>query len=398
LLALLVYGLLGPAQFDTSSFPALADAFLHGRDWLTDPRPWNELALRAAGGFYVPMPPFPGVALVPFVALFGLGAVKDINWPTAFFGGLAVWQTYGLLRDLEVRPRDALVLTLSFAFGSEFFYAAATTGHALLPMVIAVAALTAALRLALADRAPALAGILLACAVTSRLPVVFVLPLLLYLYARNWESGQTTGTQVRRALWRWTALGIPLAIGALLNGIYNFNHFGSPLDFGYALIISGNDQLVHCAAACRYPTTEPWFASGIESISYIPRGLYHMLASGFKVVPAFPYLQPSWNGLSILLVMPSLLWILRAPWRSRLTQVAWLSLVLVLLVDLSHGSWGFAQVGWRFILDGLPIAVLLLGTAVARHGLGRLLTAAICFGAAVSLYITVASWVGFISY
>jgi len=398
LLAGLLYGWLGPAQYDTSSFPPLAAAFLHGQDWLSAARPWNELALRAAGGFYVPMPPGPALALMPFVWRFGLGAVTDINWVTALFGGLAVWQTYGLLRDLGVRVRDTLVLTLFFAFGSEFLYAAATSGHALLPMVLAVLALTAALRLGVQRRWPLVAGLLLTFAITNRLPVVFALPLLVYLYARDLEPWQTRATHLLRIIARWALLALPLIVGAILIGLYNFNRFGSPLDFGYALIISGDDQKVRCAMACRYPTTEPWFAAGIESISYIPRSLSYMLTSGFHIINSFPYLKPSWTGLSLLLVMPSLLWLALAPWRTRLAQVAGLSLALIMLVDLCHGSWGFAQVGYRFILDGLPVAVLLLGLMVARRGLRWPFLVAMGFGGLVIWYITVASWVGFIAY
>lgn len=401
LLAFGFYVLLGPNQDNSSSFPVLADAFLHGRIWIADPRPWDELALRAAGGFYVPFPPFPALALMPFVALLGIDRV-DVNWTVALFGALAVWQTYGLLRDLMLKVRDAVVLTVTFALGSEFFYVAATGGHHHLPMVIAVAAMTIALRLGLSRRWPLAAGIALGCAVASRPPVAFTLPLFFYLYARDlgqrWPSGPPEIARVVRLLARWAALAAPLALTALLLGAYNYARFGSPLDFGYGLIISGNDQLTRCAAACSYPTTEPWFADGIESLTYIPRGLHWMLASGFNVIDTFPYLKPSWYGLSLLLVMPSLLWIFRAPWRQRLVQVAGAALVAGLLPDLAHGSWGFAQVGYRFILDVLPIVTLLVGLAVVRHGLSRRLVAALLFGAAVTWYVTLSSWVGFISY
>jgi hypothetical protein len=403
LLSFGVYAWLGPAQQNTSSFVPLAEAFLHGRDYLTAPMPWDELALRAAGGFYVPFPPFPALALVPFVAMLGVGQV-DTNWTTALFAGLAVWQTFGLLRDLRLGVRDALVLTVGLGLGSEFLYVAATGGHHYLPEVIAALGLTAALRLGLRGRRPWLAGIWLACAIASRPPVAFTLPFFVYLYGRDlgpWHPVDLVRPEARRLarlIGRWASLAVPLAVAAILLGLYNAARFGSPFDFGYAVIIGGNDQLIRCASGCHYPTTESWFAQGIESVTYIPRSLHYMLASGFKIVRTFPYLKPSWNGLSILVMMPSLLWIARAPWRERLVQVAGLALVLGLLPDLAHGSWGFAQVGYRFFLDVLPIAWLLVGLAVARHGLGRFLFAALCVGAIVTWYCTVASWVGFISY
>lgn len=401
LVTFVLYTLLGPNQANTSSFVPLANALLHGQDWLATARPWEELALRAAGGFYVPFPPFPALALMPFVALFGEGGV-DVNWTVALFAGLAVWQTYGLMRDLGLRLRDTLVLTISFALGSEFFYVAATGGHHHLPMIIAILGMTGALRLGLAKRWPVLAGVLLGCAIASRPPVAFTLPLFFYLYARDLgpllHAARQTGAIIARLLIRWTLLAAPLILTAILVGAYNYAHFGSPANFGYDLIIVGNDQTLRCTVGCGYPALSPWFTEGIESISYIPRSLYYMLASGFNIVGSFPYLKPSWYGLSILVVMPSLFWLFRAPWRDRLVQVAGVAILLGILPDLAHGSWGFAQVGYRFILDVLPIAWLLVGLAVARHGLSKWLFAALCAGAAVSWYITVSSWVGFVSY
>jgi hypothetical protein len=41
----------------------------------------------------------------------------------------------------------------------------------------------------------------------------------------------------------------------------------------------------------------------------------------------------------------------------------WLSVALVLLPDLMWGTWGFAQFGYRRILDAMPLLLLLLGLA-----------------------------------
>jgi hypothetical protein len=65
--------------------------------------------------------------------------------------------------------------------------------------------------------------------------------------------------------------------------------------------------------------------------------------------------------------------------------LAMLSALLVLLPDITHGSWGFAQFGYRFILDAVPILMLLLGWAY-RDRLSGPLVAAVVLGVAVHAY------------
>ena len=77
------------------------------------------------------------------------------------------------------------------------------------------------------------------------------------------------------------------------------------------------------------------------------------------LVDAFPYLKPDLTGLSLTLSAPFLFWAVKA--RGPLVAITWLSVGLVLLPDLMHGSWGFAQFGYRFILDAVPLLLLLLG-------------------------------------
>jgi hypothetical protein len=68
-----------------------------------------------------------------------------------------------------------------------------------------------------------------------------------------------------------------------------------------------------------------------------------------------------------------------------LVPVALLSVVLVMLPDVMHGSWGFAQFGYRFILDAAPILVLLLGWAY-RERVSVSLMAAVTLGVVVHAY------------
>jgi hypothetical protein len=183
--------------------------------------------------------------------------------------------------------------------------------------------------------------------------------------------------------WRPTRAHLALLAGvaavALPIAAYNVARFGSPIDFGYARIPSGEFGLV---------TDEPWFRHGLLSPLYIPRHLYAMLLQSFEWVDVAPFLRPSITGLSLTLSAPFLFfaacaWSVRE--RHPLVPVALLCVPLILLPDVLHGSWGFAQFGYRFVLDAVPVLMLLLGWAY-RDRATPWLVAAIALGVGVHAY------------
>ena len=77
-------------------------------------------------------------------------------------------------------------------------------------------------------------------------------------------------------------LGFGVAIFILLNAIYNYARFETPLDISCYLI---PDIL-----------EEPWYRNGIFDISYIPRHLKVIFWGLPKLIDEFPFLLPSWHG------------------------------------------------------------------------------------------------------
>jgi hypothetical protein len=201
--------------------------------------------------------------------------------------------------------------------------------------------------------------------------VGLALPLLLYLYRGD---GQ-------RAAWVKVAVG--LAIPAALVGAYNLARFGDPLEFGYGLIRNVDGESV---------LDEPWYQHGIVSWRYIPGGLYAMLFRGLEWQDDFPWVMPGFVGSSVLLTMPILWWVFEA--RGRLALVAGLTAALILLPDLMHGNPGFAQLGYRYIVDALPVLWLMLGLAF-RERLTRAATVAMLAGGALMWWLCMAIWLGY---
>lgn len=363
------------------SFLPLADGFLDGRLYIDQPMPWLELVPRPEGGFYPPFPPMPAVVLVPFVALFGPGFDQGIA--TALFGGANVALVWLLLRRYGVAPTPAGWLTAAFAVGSVHWWVAGTGTVWLHAQVVAVFFALLALHLAIRRRWPIVAGLLLGCAAASRLPVGLTLPLYLALFMGlrfpPWLR-RPSGEELRAGAMVVAGLAIP----AVLVAAYNVARFGSPFDFGYTRIPGVLD--------------EPWYAQGILSIEYIPRHLHLIFMRGFDYVDAFPWFRPNWSGASLVLTMPVLLWLLKARSSAPLIAYGWIAVILGLIPDLLHGAPGFAQLGYRFILDVLPIMLLMLGW-VFRERISFEARIAVAIGIVVNAYgVWAVTVVDFVSY
>ncbi|HEX7197290.1 MAG TPA: hypothetical protein VF364_10725 [Candidatus Limnocylindria bacterium] len=363
------------------SFLPLADAFLHGRLHIDEPMPWLELVPRAEGGWYSPFPPMPAIVLLPFVAAFGAGFDQGIA--SALFGGANVALVWLLLRRSGVAFVPANWLTAAFAVGSVHWWVAGTGTVWLHAQVVAVFFALLALHLAIGRRWPLLAGVLLGCAAASRLPVGLTLPLFLALFLRlPFPPGLRLPppAELRAGVLLLAGVAVP----ALLVAAYNVARFGTPLEFGYGLIPGVLD--------------EPWYAKGVLSIEYVPRHLHLIFMRGFDYVDAFPWFRPNWSGASLLLTMPILLWLAKARSRSPIVAYGWIAVVLGLIPDLLHGAPGFAQLGYRFVLDVLPILLLLLGW-VFRDRISIEARAAIVIGILVNAYgvwaVTVVDFVSF---
>jgi hypothetical protein len=371
LLAGVFYLVVGPDQSNADPFNPLAAALLQGRLSVPDPMPWLESVPAGGGAWYVPLAPGPTLVLLPVVALAG-PHVLDTNILSAISGALAVWLAWGLVRQVGGSVRHAAWLTVALAFGSELTWVAASGGPHNVEHTLAMAALFGSLRLAIAGRAPVAAGFLWSYAVSCRVPIALALPLLVWLYRSR--SG-------------WVLAGAaPIAF--LLAG-YNISRFGSPTDFGLARIMGGDPP--------SSVLDEPWYDHGIFALEYLPRSLNTMLLRTFDLVSDPPWLRPNWMGASILMTMPALAWLVRA--RDRSLVVPWLVVALVLLPDLLHGAPGFAQFGYRFICDVLPLLWWLLAWVVVHHGLTRWLRVALVAGIVVYGYALATVWgLGFVSY
>ena len=155
----------------------LADAFLHGRTYLSfRPGPFDVII--ANGRYFVPFAPFPAIALMPVVALVGAVTADQlesgINAALAAAGvGLAWW----LLGRMGVkRLTDRVWLTVLFGFSTQVLWITTRGGVWHTGQLIATILTFAALIELWGGRRAWLIGLLAGAAFLTRAPLAFAIP------------------------------------------------------------------------------------------------------------------------------------------------------------------------------------------------------------------------------
>ena len=333
----------------------LADAFLHGRTWL-DVRLGPQDVIVRDGHIYVPFAPFPGIALMPMVALVGPGVADQwetgINAALAAAGvGLAWWfAARAGVRSLV----DRFVLVVLLGFSTQIWWITTRGGVWHTGQLIATI-LTLGCLLELWGRRRAwLIGLLAGAAFLTRAPLAFAVPFYALLLAREeiWEP--------RRWPWRaWFGLAAGVLPSIVFFFWYNADRFGSPLESGYALA-----------------TLPDWLEAqrrlGLFSTAHIGMNINYLFTKLPQFSTTFPFLYPDGLGMSIFLTSPGLLYAVRAPWRE--SRSWWLAgaALLVLIPTLLYYGGGWLQFGYRYALDSIPFIWALCALAAARdEGLRR---------------------------
>ena len=344
-----------------------------GNDYYNDVMPILGPDGSETGRGLLPFPPLPALALLPFVAVWGLAT--DAQLLTALAAALVVGVAFRMLGEIEVRRSTRLATTLFLGFGTVLWYAASVgttwwTAHVVaLPLVLGAVAIglsrervvgldpAAGLR-RFVDPPLVAAGLLLGLAAAARMPVLLGGSYFLFV----------GGGSMRRRL-ASVALGAAIPLLGLVGYTYaaSGHVFNPAYEYLYRQEVDAYPELGYVG---------DW---SIEDPRYVPRNLAIMLLQPPNVLPACtppdaarglfdpdcPWLVPDAVGMSLLLTSPAWLLVLpaiRRRWGDPVVTGGVVAAGLVALLDLMHFSQGWVQFGYRFSLDWapflLPVAAL----------------------------------------
>jgi hypothetical protein len=330
-----------PTHFN--NFVRLADAFLHGRLYLTENIPWLELAI-IDGKYYIVPPPLPAILILPFVAIFGLNTNQTLV--SILIGSLNASLVFLVVRTMTKQRSVQLWTTAMFVFGTINWWLTASGAVWMFSQVTSLTFLLLAIYYVLKEKGPFLTGIFLGASYWCRLPTILSFPFFIAMYYDRWIPRSTDGTRTRIFKIRpilYLCLGAGVFV--FLNFIYNYLRFGTVMDRAYYLIPGVLE--------------EPWYQKGIFDITYIPRHLREIFLGLPNIKSEFPYIYPSISGLAIWITTPAFIYAFFAELRNRISIGCWLSIILISFVEFTHGTWGFSQFGYRFAFDFYPFLLLL---------------------------------------
>ena len=371
-LGVLVYEITGagrPTSFDY--FGRLADAFLHGRWWLTEaPAHFSELVPCGPERFCVAYPPLPALVTLPFVLVFDTATAQTLA--SAIVGGLSAVPTYLLTRSLGASRSVSTVITIFALLGTTLLFTASTADAWFIAHAVAVLFASLAALGAVRGWPAWSVGALVGAAALARFPVALALPALALVVWRR--RGGSLAATFALAL----AGAVPFAVAELG---YDVLRWGSPTEAGYTYLTAVDNPVV------------PY---GLFSPRYLPDHLYAIFLRP-PVLGDPPFvLRPSRFGLSVLLLSPALFFLIPAARKLRADPAfaaLLLAAALALLPDVFHGGVGARQLGYRFSLDAQPFLLPLVALGACWNGEWggptRWLVAAVIWSVLANAYATI---------
>jgi HAMP domain-containing protein len=321
---------------------------------------------------YVSFPPFPAVAMIPLAAVFGYD-VNDVLL-TVLMGGFNAVLLFWFLQLLVARGhsrrsvRDNVWLTLGFALGTVAFFSSVRGEVWFTALVFGVGLNLGYMLAALDLRHPVIAGLLLGCALATRVPIAFCVAFFawqLFFPGNRWRSDRW-----REILVKGAQFAVPvLAIGVLLM-LFNAARFGDATEFGHSYLGGAASDRVR--------------DHGMFDWVYLNRNMLSAFVAWPRFIPDWPYVQVSNHGISLLFTTPILALLLWPKEKPKLRIALWLAVAFAAVPGLFYQNTGWKQFGFRFALDYLPYLFALL--AVESRPLTRRVKALIIFAILVNTF------------
>ena len=342
----------------------LAEEFLSGRLYLSNP-PANTHDLTSYNGkWYVPSPPVPAILMMPLAYLVGAENISTSDF-SMFFSAINTSLVFLIFDQLirrqwiKLSSSSVLWLVLLFAFGTPHLWVGISGRFWFVSQILTVTFLGLAVFSALKSWSPWIIGICIGLAVGARPNGLMSWPFVFAITMQIMKEEQEIINFKRIFAWSFkTAIPIGAAVLGLL--LYNYARFENFLDFGY-VTIDGDPGIVQNAQT-----------HGLFSTYYIPYNLRVMLLYLPEIHwgSRWPIL-PSSAGMSIFLTTPALIYLFHRYESKWWIFGAWAAVLFNFIFLILYHNTGKDQFGYRYILDALvPLSALLaaaLGKKIPWH-------------------------------
>lgn len=342
-----------------SYWDLLADAFLHGRLYLTNLSNTHDLTFYQ-GQWYVPNPPLPAFILMPFVAIWGLPDLNMVIF-SIWSGAITVLLVFWLLESGSSKGLIAtnrignLWVTTVFAIGTCFWWLSIMGRMWFVSQIFTVMFTVLAAILVINKKSPFLVGAALGLAVLARPNVFTIWPFLLgiFMYLENTNFPKISWQKV--IVWSIkSAIPICLSVGGLL--YYNYIRFDDFFDFGY-VTINGAASIVE--AVQTYGMFHPHFIPINFSVMFLKHPFINIENGCFSF-------NASTDGYGLFFMTPALLYIFRRYRKNWWFIGAWISILFTVGLLLMYHNSGSAQIGFRYLTDFIVPILLLLALGIGE--------------------------------
>lgn len=341
-------------------FPYLADSFLHGKLYLSDPAITMELTQKD-NHWYVPYPPLNALLMMPMVALWGADHVNSSNY-SILFAALGVSLVFLILEKFsehgwtQLNTSANIWLTALFGLSTPFWQIAISGEVWYINQVVTVVFVALGTLLALYEASPLLIGLTLGLAILARPPILLSW---ISLFGIFWQIQRDKNNRVPFNVWfRWSFYtAIPIVIIGLGFLWYNYARFGAPFDFGYAAMNIGE------------PARTDIRTYGQFNVRYLSRNLEVMFLRLPHWESLCRFFTADTEGMNMFVTTPALIYVFGSFKRKEWIAGAWVSSILLILPLMLYFTTGIFQFGYRYILDLFIPLLTLIAVSVGKDKL-----------------------------
>lgn len=340
----LVYFLSSPGETPYNYFTRLSESLLSGKLYITQNPPWLNELVPVNGKYYVVYPPMPAIIMMPYIFFFREHASQTTF--SIILGAINVILVYLLCKRLNCSIKTSLLVTFSFAFGTNHWYLSSVGSAWFIAHISALFFLLLALLEVFGKQRFLLIGLLLGASFWARTPVIFTVSFFcIYFWRKFWPIN-------RKNIYNFLLLNLGILFFVLLDTMYNFLRFNTFSPFSPYALIPGIAK-------------DPIFQQGFMNISYIPRHIEAIFLKLPIVIDSPPFLVPSLYSMAIWLTSPVLVYSLKAK-KSLLMIACWLAILVTFSIIVLWGGVGFAQFGYRFAQDFMPFLLILIAFGIGQ--------------------------------